>query len=44
LVAEDVDYWIKSRRHEWMTFYRAGNDPDSTVPGLWEFQRYFAAS
>jgi len=44
LVAEDVEYWIKSRRHEWMTFHRAGNDPDSPVPGLWEFQRYFAAS
>jgi glutamine synthetase len=44
LVAEDVEYWIKSRRHEWMTFHRAGNDPDSPVPGLWEFQRYFVAS
>ena len=44
LVAEDGEYWIKSRRHEWMTFHRAGNDPDSPIPGLWEFQRYFAVS
>ena len=42
LNAEDVDYWVKSRRHEWMLFHRAGVDPDSATPTQWEYDRYFA--
>lgn len=41
LGVEDVTYWIKSRRHEWLTFHRANPGPSSPTPTLWEYQRYF---
>ena len=38
---EDVDYWIKSRRHDWLNFHARGNDPDDSNPSQWEYDRYF---
>ena len=36
---EAVDYWLGSRRWEWMTFHRAGGDPDAIND--YELARYF---
>jgi glutamine synthetase len=41
LGSEDVDYWIKSRRHDWLNFHSSGNDPDDSKPSQWEYERYF---
>ncbi|HKI74775.1 MAG TPA: glutamine synthetase family protein [Pseudomonadales bacterium] len=37
-----VEYWIKSREHEWLSFYTEGGDPESTAVSAWEYERYFA--
>jgi len=39
---EDVTYWVKSRRHEWMNFHRANPGAASSSPTLWEYEHYFA--
>ncbi|MFZ8974738.1 MAG: hypothetical protein ACO2ZD_11640, partial [Pseudomonadales bacterium] len=39
---EDVTYWVKSRRHEWMNFHRANPGAASSAPTLWEYEHYFA--
>lgn len=41
LGANFVDYWIKSREHEWLSFHTEGGDPDSREVTEWEFKRYF---
>ncbi len=38
---EEVDYWVKSRKHEWLSFHTQGGDPDSRGPTAWEFERFF---
>jgi glutamine synthetase len=35
-----VDYWIGTRRWEWMSFHTGGGDPDEQVCA-WESTRYF---
>ncbi|MYU22608.1 glutamine synthetase family protein [Streptomyces sp. SID8352] len=35
-----VDYWIGTRRWEWLTFHTGGGDPDEGVSD-WELRRYF---
>ncbi len=37
---EFVDYWIASRRWEWMQFHTAGGDPTAEL-SEWESARYF---
>jgi len=39
LGAEAVEYWLGSRRWEWLTFHRSGGDPDSVSD--FELARYF---
>ncbi len=39
LGAEGVDYWLGSRRWEWLAFHRNGGDPDAVTP--FELSRYF---
>ncbi len=36
---EGVDYWLGSRRWEWLAFHRNGGDPDAVSE--YELQRYF---
>jgi glutamine synthetase len=38
-----VEYWVKSREHEWLSFYTEGGDPDSKSISMWEYDRYFSA-
>ncbi|MFF3610010.1 glutamine synthetase family protein [Streptomyces sp. NPDC002463] len=40
LGAEFVDYWVGSRRWEWMQFHTAGGDPFAEL-SEWESVRYF---
>ena len=37
--AEGVDYWLGSRRWEWLAFHRNGGDPDAVSD--FELSRYF---
>ncbi|MEU0265137.1 glutamine synthetase family protein [Nocardioides sp. NPDC006303] len=37
---ELVDYWLGTRRWEWLRFHTGGGDPDNGV-SAWELQRYF---
>ncbi|NUO61613.1 MAG: glutamine synthetase [Hamadaea sp.] len=37
---ELIDYWIGTRRWEWLTYHRHGGGPDSDLTG-WEARRYF---
>jgi glutamine synthetase len=39
LGAEGVDYWLGSRRWEWLAFHRNGGDPDAVSD--FELRRYF---
>jgi glutamine synthetase len=39
LGADAVDYWIGTRRWEWLTFHRSGGDPDAVT--AYELARYF---
>ncbi|MCH8256921.1 MAG: hypothetical protein IIA75_03300 [Proteobacteria bacterium] len=41
LGAEEVEYWIKTRKLEWLSFHTEGGDPDSKQATPWEFKRYF---
>ena len=41
LGAEEVEYWIKTRKLEWLSFHTEGGDPDARQPTSWEYQRYF---
>ena len=36
---EGVDYWLGSRRWEWLAFHRNGGDPDAVTE--FELSRYF---
>ena len=36
---EGVDYWLGSRRWEWLAFHRNGGDPDEVTE--FELNRYF---
>jgi glutamine synthetase len=36
---EAVEYWVGSRRWEWLTFHRGGGDPDEVTE--YELSRYF---
>ncbi|MYS85788.1 glutamine synthetase family protein [Embleya scabrispora] len=40
LGAELVDYWIGTRRWEWLQFHTTGGDPEAGVSD-WELERYF---
>ncbi|WP_406864228.1 glutamine synthetase [Streptomyces sp. HUAS MG47] len=40
LGSEFVDYWVGSRRWEWMQFHTAGGDPFAEL-SAWESHRYF---
>ncbi|RZK72943.1 MAG: glutamine synthetase, partial [Rhodococcus sp. (in: high G+C Gram-positive bacteria)] len=37
---EFVDYWVGTRRWEWMQFHTAGGDPFAEL-SEWESARYF---
>ena len=39
LGGEGVDYWLGSRRWEWLAFHRNGGDPDAVSD--FELSRYF---
>jgi len=39
---EDVKYWLKSRRHEWLSYQEQSSEADRSRPTLWEFERGFA--
>lgn len=41
LGVEFVDYWLNTRRWEWMMFHTTGGDPEATEPTDWELRRYF---
>lgn len=41
LGAEEVEYWIKTRKLEWLSFHTEGGDPDSKQATPWEYRRYF---
>lgn len=42
VIGQDViDYWINSRKWDWMNFHAAGVDPDARETTDWEFNRYF---
>ncbi len=52
MLGEDVvDYWLKTRRAEWLSFHNRRHEPaprrshkkgpQSVQPTLWEFERYF---
>lgn len=36
-----VDYWVNSRRLEWLSFHTEGGDPQSGDVSEWEYKRYF---
>jgi glutamine synthetase len=42
ILGQDViDYWVNTRKLEWLNFHATGADPDSSDPTSWEFNRYF---
>lgn len=42
MLGDDViDYWINSRKLEWMLFHTEGGDPESRSTTPWELNRYF---
>ena len=41
LGADFIDYWIGTRKAEWLAGHTGGGDPVSPQVSLWEFQRYF---
>ena len=41
LGADAVDYWLGTRRWEWLAFHRSGGDPDAVTE--FELSRYFEA-
>jgi glutamine synthetase len=36
-----VDYWLHSRRWEWLMFHTGGGDASATTVTEWELNRYF---
>jgi len=41
-IGQDViDYWMNSRKWEWLVFHASGADPDSRDTTDWEYERYF---
>ena len=36
-----VDYWLHSRRWEWLMFHTGGGDAEATSVTDWELSRYF---
>ena len=38
---EFVDYWINTRKLEWLAFHDESGDTEKTSATLWEFERYF---
>ena len=36
-----IDYWINSRRWDWLNFQSSGDDPTSKATTDWELKRYF---
>ncbi len=36
-----INYWIKTRRWEWLMYHTTGGDPDATSVTDWELNRYF---
>ncbi|MDA0979041.1 MAG: glutamine synthetase [Proteobacteria bacterium] len=36
-----VDYWVNTRKLEWLSFHSDGADPESPEPTPWEYRRYF---
>ncbi len=36
-----IDYWINSRRMEWLFYHTQGGDPAARTTTLWEYKRYF---
>ena len=36
-----VDYWVHSRRWEWLVFNTGGGDAQATTVTDWELARYF---
>jgi glutamine synthetase len=41
LGTEFVDYWLHTRRWEWLMFHSGGADPQAIEPTDWELHRYF---
>jgi len=39
-----VEYWVGSRRYEWLQFHTSGADALATKPTEWEMERYFETS
>lgn len=39
--ASVVDYWVNTRRLEWLSFHTEGGDPESSAVSDWEYKRYF---
>ena len=39
---EEVTYWLKSRRHEWLSYQEQSAGSDPSRPSLWEFEHGFA--
>jgi glutamine synthetase len=38
---DEVEYWLKTRRQEWLSFHSECKDPLSKQVTDWEYQRYF---
>jgi glutamine synthetase len=36
-----INYWIKTRRWEWLMYHTTGGDPEATSVTDWELNRYF---
>lgn len=42
ILGQDViDYWVNSRRMEWLSFHTEGGDPATRRTTPWEYKRYF---
>jgi len=41
LGSEFVDYWLHTRRWEWLMFHTGGGDAQATAVTDWELGRYF---
>ncbi len=39
-----VEYWVGSRRYEWLQFHTSGADALADTPTEWEMRRYFETS
>ena len=41
LGSEFCDYWVNTRRWEWLMFHTTGGDPMATTVTQWELDRLF---